>query len=119
MDLVGESGLHDGSFHVPFTETDVQSFSLFVLKEIGAELYQLACFIVIHDYASLLTMTMDVVKGRCLLSATFGPVLLRVKLQEIKMFLPPPQKKIIQNKVSILVNKKKNGLHNKYCPVKS
>lgn len=49
MDPVGESGLRDGSFHVPFTETDVQSFSLFVLKEIGVELYQLACFIVIND----------------------------------------------------------------------
>lgn len=119
MDLVGESGLHDGSFHVPFTETDVQSFSLFVLKEIGAELYQLACFIVIHDYASLLTMTMDVVKGRCLLSATFGPVLLRVKLQKIKMFLPPPKKKSFGIKSAYLLTRKKNGLHNKYCPVKS
>lgn len=38
MDPVEKSGHHDGSFHVPFTETDVQSFSWFVLKEMGAEL---------------------------------------------------------------------------------
>lgn len=105
MDPAKESGHHDGSFHVPFTETDVQSFSLLVFKETGGELYHLACFIVIHGYASVLTMTMDVVKGMCLLSATFDPVHIRVKLQEIKM--PPLPKKILGNKFCILVNKKK------------
>lgn len=107
MDPAKESGHRDGSFHVPFTETDVQSFLLLVFKETGGELYHFACFVVIHGYASVLTMTKDVIKGKCLLSATFDPVHIRAKLQEIKMLPLPP--KILGNKVSILVNKKKNG----------